>query len=315
MAKQKLSLTNDPTHITIENAIDSYYSYCETRGLSPQTVRNYTKTLEDFFAFTNSLYLKYMNEIDVYTFERYVHYLRDTKERDSTVNFYITNLRAFIKWAAERKFLQEFKMRNIKEDKPLQPVLSEDELKVLLRKPTKPKDFIEFQTWALECFLFGTGARIGATLDLKIEDIDLKANTITMNRTKNRKGIIIPISHSLNKVLVEFLKKRKGHPEDYLFCNAYGDKASESSIARQIHNYNLARGINKSGAHIFRRAFAKQYILNGGNTFALQKLMCHSSITTTKVYVDLYSTDLQKDYNKLNPLDNLTLRGEKIKIK
>jgi site-specific recombinase XerD len=46
------------------------------------------------------------------------------------------------------------------------------------------------------------------------------------------------------------------------------------------------------------------YILNGGDICKLQKLMGHADIMTTKKYINLYAKDVQKDYDRLNPLDN-----------
>ena len=135
-----------------------------------------------------------------------------------------------------------------------------------------------------------------------------------MVKTKNRKGMIVPLSNALKKVLIEFLKIRKGEPNDFLFCNAYGGIITVRAIQSQIYEYNLAHGITKTSAHLFRSSFAKAYILNGGDAFRLQKLLGHAHISTTQIYVNMFSTDLQQDYNKFNPLDNLTVRGEKIKL-
>lgn len=66
---------------------------------------------------------------------------------------------------------------------------------------------------------------------------------------------------------------------------------------------------------MFRHYFAKTYIQNGGDCLKLQKLLGHAALEMTKVYVEVYGNDLQKDYNKLNPLDVLVGNKEKIKMK
>ena len=58
-------------------------------------------------------------------------------------------------------------------------------------------------------------------------------------------------------------------------------------------------------------SFAKNYIIAGGDCTYLQRLLGHSTLTMTNHYLNLYSTDLQKNYDLFNPLDNLTKQSEK----
>lgn len=86
------------------------------------------------------------------------------------------------------------------------------------------------------------------------------------------------------------------------------------ALQGQIQDYNIAHGVSKTSAHLFRSSFAKAYILNGGDAFRLQKLLGHANITTTQIYVNMFGTDLQRDFDKFNPLDNLSVRKDKIKV-
>ena len=301
-------------NLTIETIIENYNSSCEIRGLSPRTLENYALSLDYFYAFLKANDIINPKDLNIQVIEGYTKYLQSQGLKDTSVNFNIRNIRVFLKWCEERGYTEHIKVKELKVDAPIKETYTQEELKILLRKPSKPKTFLQFQTWAVENFLYATGARIGVLPALHIEDIDFKNNTITMTRTKNRKGMVVPLSNSLKKVLTEFLKVRKGEPSDFLFCNAYGGATSVRALQSQIYEYNLAHNITKTSAHLFRSSFAKAYILNGGDAFRLQKLLGHSHITTTQIYVNMFSTDLQKDYDKFNPLDNLTMRGEKIKI-
>ena len=48
--------------------------------------------------------------------------------------------------------------------------------------------------------------------------------------------------------------------------------------------------------------------MNGGGAFQLQRLLGHSTLDMTRKYVNLYATDLQEEYDVLNPLDTLNKR-------
>ena len=54
--------------------------------------------------------------------------------------------------------------------------------------------------------------------------------------------------------------------------------------------------------------------MSGGDVFRLQKILGHSSITVTKEYLNIFDTDLNKDFEKYNPLD-LLKSDTKIKMK
>lgn len=75
-----------------------------------------------------------------------------------------------------------------------------------------------------------------------------------------------------------------------------------------VRRYNIKRNVNKTSCHLFRHTFAKQWILAGGDMFRLQKILGHSDLTVTKEYVAMFGQDLQMDFERFNPLDNMANR-------
>ena len=57
-----------------------------------------------------------------------------------------------------------------------------------------------------------------------------------------------------------------------------------------------------------RHAATEAFLRNGGDAFALQKLLGHSSLTVTRMYVDLVSRDLADAHRRASPGDNLRVR-------
>jgi integrase/recombinase XerD len=60
--------------------------------------------------------------------------------------------------------------------------------------------------------------------------------------------------------------------------------------------------------HTFRHTFARKYLLNGGDPFSLQQILGHSSLQTVRLYVNLWSTDIQAQHRKFSPADSLLRR-------
>jgi integrase/recombinase XerD len=68
--------------------------------------------------------------------------------------------------------------------------------------------------------------------------------------------------------------------------------------------YNLARGVEKTSIHLYRYTFAKNWILNGGDIFRLKSILGHSSIDIVKEYAEMFGSDLKRNFDRFNPLDN-----------
>ncbi len=71
-----------------------------------------------------------------------------------------------------------------------------------------------------------------------------------------------------------------------------------------------AAGVNKVHPHRFRRTAAVQFLRNGGNFFALQKLLGHESLEMVRRYVDLASNDVAEAHQKASPVDAPKLPGQ-----
>ena len=58
-----------------------------------------------------------------------------------------------------------------------------------------------------------------------------------------------------------------------------------------------------------RHAAAEDFLRNGEDAlFALQKLLGHTTLTVTRMYVDLVARDLAEAHKRASPGDNLRLR-------
>lgn len=58
---------------------------------------------------------------------------------------------------------------------------------------------------------------------IKIQDISFEEKTVNLYHLKNRTQSVLPLASSVISMLKEYLKYRKGKPNDYLFCNTVGE--------------------------------------------------------------------------------------------
>jgi len=163
-------------------------------------------------------------------------------------------------------------------------------------------------------YLLSTGNRVNTIVNLKVGNIDFENGLIMLEKTKNRKQQITPMSKTLHRILGEYIQYRKGGLNDYLFCTIYGEKLTTNAIGNSIRKYNIRRGVSKTSIHLFRHTFAKNWILAGGDIFRLQKILGHSSMDIVREYVNMFSDDLQRDFDKFNPLEQIVSNSEYISM-
>lgn len=309
----KITMSNK-SNLTIHDAFDLFIRKCKINNLTDLSIESYKKKMVHFYEFVDeqSQITKVTSDI----VDDYILYLREnTEANDITINSYLRSLRAFLYYCMECNYIQSFKIKLTKAEKKIKETYTDEELIRLLTKPdTNNCSFSSFKTWVFENYLLATGNRISTALDVHIGDINFDSNMIMLRKTKNRKQQIIPLSNSLADILEEYLQIRGGEPEDFLFCNEYGEQASCRTYQQLVRRYNIKHNVNKTSCHLFRHTFAKQWILAGGDMFRLQKILGHSDLTVTKEYVAMFGQDLQLDFEKFNPLDNMKAKSQQIKM-
>lgn len=153
--------------------------------------------------------------------------------------------------------------------------------------------------------MIGTGVRASTLVSIKICDLDFEHNIIRLRKLKNRKQQFLPMSSSLKSVLELYLKIWDWDADNFLFPNHRNQQIQPHSMEQSIREYNISRGVTKTSTHLFRHTFAKNYVLAGGGMVQLQSILGHSTMDMTRKYVNLYGNDIQRDFDRLNPLNNI----------
>lgn len=298
------------SNLSIQEAFDLFIRKCKIKNLTDLSISSYEKKMVHFYEFIDKS--EPITAVTKDTVDDYILWLREnTEANDITINSYLRSVRAFLYFCMEDRYIPTFKIQLIKAEKKIKETYTDDELVRLLEKPDVDNcSFSCYKTWVFENYLLGTGNRISTALDLHIGDINFQSGVIILRKTKNRKQQIIPLSATLAEILQGYLQIRGGEADDYVFCNEYGEQASCRTYQQLVRRYNRKRGVEKTSCHTFRHTFAKNWILNSGDMFRLQKILGHSDLTVTKEYVNMFGQDLQMDFEKFNPLDNLKSRNK-----
>lgn len=313
--RQTIQMERKNNNKTFDQGYDEFILNCRVRNLSPETIKHYDSTMMTIYKFIPPK--TPIKDITINVVNNFILSCKSNLNvKDVTINTYLRGLRAVMYYFMKLGYLDEFKITNIKFDKHIIETYTDSELKLLLKKPSIKKcTFTEYRSWVLVNFLLGTGCRVGSLVEIRNKDIDFENAVVSLNVTKNRKPLLIPLSNTLVEVLKEYMNIRCGEENDYLFCTAYGEKANRQTISVNVNNYNRKCGVMKTGLHRFRHTFAKKWINSGGDIFRLQKILGHSSLDVVRNYVNMFTNDLQDNFNTFSPLENIARGKEFIKVK
>lgn len=299
--------------ITFDRGYDEFIFNCRARNLRPATIQFYDNSIRSIYKFIDPKML--IRDITKATVDSFIIGCQNELDiKDITIHTYLRALKAILYYFMKLGYMEKFHIALIRYDKPLIETYTDEEVKLLLKKPNKNKcNFVEFRNWVICNTLYATGMRSSNLTNLKIKDIDLDNNLISLTTTKNRKPLVIPITKSLQPILREYLAIRKGTEDDYVFCSAYGDKVTRDALNASMKIYNNSKYVNRTGIHRWRHTFAKQWILNHGDIIKLQKILNHSDLDMVRNYVNMFTKDLQKDFEEFNPLEFVSKKSIKMR--
>ena len=302
--KRKLTMSKSPT---IQEAFQQFQQFNRVKNLSDATIGFYEQYYANFVAFYGDD-SQLISSLDQATVDDYTLDLRQRKELSGTsVNIHLRALRVFLYFCMERNYIDSFKIRQMKVNQPVKEPYTNEELTLILKKPNlKDCSFAQYRNWVLVNFLLGTGCRASTLVNVKIEDLHFTDGFIVFWHTKNRTQQIVPLSKSLTQILLEYLQYRGDAADEYLFITSRSSKMRVDSLVQAVAKHNRSRGVEKTSLHLFRHTYAKLYITAGGDPFRLQKLLGHSDLTMTKRYVALYADDLKQNYDRMNPLEQMS---------
>ncbi len=313
--------------LDLENLIQGFKLSCQTEGLSPKTTEWYVSFTTRFVRFLQSrdfpTNLENISKTHVRDFIRYLQVEARTPYSDkplspATVQGYVRSLKAFFAWTEKEEYSDGNIMRKIPVPKaPLKVIntfTNEQFIKLveLCRRDNGYGD----RNLAILLLMLDSGLRVSECRDIQLNDVDLNNGSIRIKRGKGGKERIIPIGSLVQKTLWRYINRSRPQPMTSqvtsLCLSGRGLPLTKSGIQQIIRRYGKRAGISgvRCSPHTFRHTFAKNYLLNGGDIFSLQKILGHSSLASVRIYLNLFATDVKRQHQRFSPVDNLIQHTE-----
>jgi len=190
----------------------------------------------------------------------------------------------------------------------LKGYLEPEQVEQVIAAATNPRDAL------LVRIPWRTGIRVSELIGIKESDIDFDNRAIVIKvqkmRKKDGKTIerrrVVPIDQGTLDMMREYLKWRERFPYrgEFLF------PISRQRVDQIFWKLGRRAGIQEIGdpavsqhrklhPHHLRHSFAIHCVKHGMTIERLQKILGHSSPTTTSVYLQYSLKDLHEDYDKV----------------
>ena len=215
------------------------------------------------------------------------------------------NLSKFAGWLVQEGHLRRNPLAGIRPPKPtknlLPKAISPDDIRAMLGAAKTIRDK------AILLFFWDTGCRAMEAVQLHWGDIDLEAGTVEVigKGDKSRKMYFTPeITGEVLAAYRETLAVSDRNTQ--LFIGKRGPM-TYSGLYRLFERTAKAAGLvdSRFAPHAWRHAFGRDTTISGLPTGLLQRIMGHSSIETTKIYLGFADGDIKAAHRQHSPVRGL----------
>lgn len=285
---------------------EQYLKYCVNRkNLDIKTIKAYQIDLEQYLNYVNS---EMREGLERNTLDSYITELHQ-KYKPKTIKRKIASLKAFFHYLTYIEIIEVNPFHKIdisfREPKLLPKSIPLHTIQTFLsaiyaEKTNATSPYQEkciLRDIAVCELLFATGIRISELCSLTVDHIDLENGTVLIYG-KGSKERVLQIGHpDVITALAEYKAafftdiKAKG----FFFINRLHRQLSDQSVRFMINKYACLSGIQMHiTPHMFRHSFATLLLEQDVDIRYIQKMLGHSSITTTEIYTHI-SDSKQKD--------------------
>lgn len=276
---------------------DAYAKFIERVTIdqnSPSLIINYGRNLAHLaLHFSRVPHLVSADEINSYLYQLTIH-------QKQSISYFKQTVYGLRYWF--RLFNlddQALKLPVIKKTFTLPVVLSKEECKELFKAPRLLKHRF------LLAFAYGAGLRMNELRHLKINDVDLDRKQVHIRLGKGKKDRYVMLADLLASKFEFYLKEVK--PKNYLFeGQTPGEPMGERSIQYVIKEALQKTEIKKSvSMHTLRHSFATHLLEDGVDLHSIQRLLGHSDIRTTLIYIHIAQVKPRLAHSPLDTLYRL----------
>lgn len=294
--------------------IEPFVAYLVEQDRSIHTISGYRYSLGLFARWFEQTNRKPMTPevVTPLDIKAYRSYLVGHKMAPSTINYKLTLLRNYFRWAIEQGQIRTNPLAHIKLFKQTSAApkwLDKTQTYALLRaaieaiqlaeaKNNEPTVILGKRNAAMLALMLHAGLRVSEVANLFVTDVEISSRSgqVTVRDSKGGKFRTVPLNADARQALADWLEVWTG--TQYLFESRISDRSglpiTPRSVQHAVRTLGQAAGLPGLTPHQLRHTFGKNLIDAGVSIDRVAMLLGHSSIDTTAIYTRPSLVDLEK---------------------
>lgn len=274
------------------------------RKYSLNTINSYISDINIFLEYLHIQKLNY-NDVNHEVIRSYLKYLDEKKYKNSSINRILSSLNDYYNYLTKCKVTKYNYFEDInrpRKEKRLPNFINYSEYMSLLAIVEKEEnEFLKARNLLLLEILFDTGLRVSEAVNVEINNINKKEQSIKVLGKGNKERIVYYGDYAKN-YLEDYLNLRRNInivDKDYLFLNKNYTRLTRRGVEYLISDISKKALLRqKISPHTLRHSFATEMLNNGCDIRSVQELLGHKSLSTTGIYTHVTNEVVRQEYLK-----------------
>ena len=295
--------------------IDEFLTYLSAeKGCSENTTSAYRVDLDQFREYLQRRYggdedllWRRVEKKDIIS---YIMYLKGDREYAAATSARkVAAIRSFFHFLVSEGLIGDdptATVDSLRVKKHLPRPITVAQVERLLAEPGKLSSHKGQRDQAILELMYAAGLRVSELVSLKVDDVNLASSSVRC-WGKGSKERVIPIHQQAVSALREYLDRARPHfvkdaEEKTLFLNMRGNALTRQGLWLIFKDYVEKAGLaDDVTPHTLRHSFATHMLDRNADLINVQKLLGHTSLSTTQVYTHVSSERLRKAYDDSHP--------------
>lgn len=286
-----------------ERLIRSYRDLLEAhRGLATSTVTQHLRTATELLGHLSyeAMPLR-LSKIDADDIESFIRVVARRFNRES-LQHEVAHVRAFMRFLASENLVpagldsqidtpRVYRLERLPRSLPWQTV------QAFLRSIDR-KTALGRRDYAIFCLIATYGLRASEIVDLTLDDIDWRTDTLRVAQRKTTAPLLLPLLSSVGNALVDYIRHARPpsmQRELFLRERAPAGALKPTAVTEAFQSRARRSGLDIpfQGAHCLRHAYAVHLLRAGTSLKMIGDILGHRSAESTCVYLRLAIEDLR----------------------
>lgn len=279
-----------------------YYIQLHLKSLnrSHLTINDYISASKKFLSFLDSEKIK-MESMNIMSVEKYISMKNKKNIKNSSIIKIIHCIRSFLKFIHSRGYIDKDLASLVKtprKEEIIKEFLSDIDIKKIENYLENREEKYRFENIRDKIIFYlgiNCGLRRNEFIKLNWENIDFNECLIKIIRSKGGKSRLVCFSNKMKDLFLLY-RKSCGNYNSALIRGSHGKRITTCSLQNIVRRIYKESGVYRENLtiHSLRHTFADRLRRKGIDIATISKLMGHSNIETTAVYLHSNNEDFKK---------------------